>query len=104
MSSPESFKNLVSSLDSLKQLTEHIRHLTQLENLLLPLLSKDIRPYIRLANLRDRCLVIEADSSVWATRVRHQIPEILEVVNHHSKFPPIESIRIIKRTKPATRM
>ena len=99
MSSPESFKSIVSNLGSLKQSIEHIERLTELEKLLLPLLPEDIRPHINLANLRDRCLVIEASSSAWATRIRYEISGILKATNRCPNFPPIESVRVIKRTE-----
>ena len=62
----------------LQQLWEKNLHLQQSNQTLPNILPKPLAQHCRVVNLREQTVVIYADSAVWATRLRYQIPTILQ--------------------------
>lgn len=49
---------------------------------------------MRVANFRDGCLVLQADTQAWATELRFRSPEILAALANGEVEESIQSIRI----------
>jgi len=58
-------------------------------------ISADLSQHTRVANFRDRCLVIEIDNATWATRLRYLIPDL---INTLLKYPTLKSLKHIEWT------
>lgn len=62
----------------LRDLVTHASRLKQIGLQLDACLPADVRPYYRLADLRDGVMILNAASPVWAARLRYLGPSILE--------------------------
>lgn len=51
-------------------------------------------PHCRVANLRGKVLVLQADSSAWATRLRYEGPAILDHLRRHG-WPALTEAKIL---------
>jgi len=83
---------------TLAPLLRHARRLREVERDVLGTLDRALRPHCRVANVRDDTLVLDADSPVWASRLRYQTAELLE------RLPCREALgirRVRVRVRPA---
>ena len=61
-------------------------------------LDLEIQNHFQLSNIENGVATIVTDSSSWATRLRYNIPKILEVMNNQLKLVSIKTVRIkVKR-------
>ncbi len=60
---------------------KHARHLERLNRVLGEHLDPMLAQHCQLANIRADTAVLQADSPVWAAKLRYQIPAILELLN-----------------------
>lgn len=96
-SSPEKIGLIVSKIDRLKQLTDVARQLGHLDRLFQSCLPPNLRAFVRVAAVRDGCLILQAENSAIATDLRYRTPELLEKVDGIQAFSGVRSIRIRKR-------
>lgn len=62
-------------------------------------LPPGLQKHFELANVNKDIAVLLADSPAWATRLRYNIPAILDTFNNKLKINPVKTIRI-KVKKP----
>lgn len=77
----------------LQPLIQKIQRIQQLNQSLSEVLSSDFKRHCRVASLEGACLILQVDNGAWATRLRYETPELLQVLKTHSDFVNIESIR-----------
>lgn len=63
---------------SLLSLIEKINYLNGVNEVLQTIVDKPLILHCRVANIRQGAVIIEADSSAWATLLRYQLPCILQ--------------------------
>lgn len=97
MKSPQSFRRIVTRSADLKQLTDRAAELGALDEKLRNCLPPELAPRVHVANVRDDCLVLQADGAAWATRVRYKTPEILAQLRALPEFAHVRSVRVRKR-------
>lgn len=76
---PVHFPAVIKASDdkTLSPMLRHAHELLRVEAIIRGLLPQNLRSRFRVANLRGRRLVLTADSPVWATRLRCQLPDML---------------------------
>ena len=57
-------------------------------------LDLDIQNHFQLSNIEKDVVTIVADSSSYATRLRYNIPIILDVINNQLNLESIKTVRI----------
>ena len=94
MSTPLSVFDIVARFSQLKQLTERANRLRDLNQSLMSCVPPSLAPHVRLATVRDGCLVLQAEGSTWAAQLRFKTPEILEKLQAHPEFRDVRSVRV----------
>lgn len=79
---------------SLQRSLEHSRRLKQLDYGIRSLLPADLANHCQTANLRNNSVIMQADSTVWATRLRYQVPELLKQLRCHDALKGLKTIRV----------
>ncbi|CAN5214667.1 hypothetical protein BH10PSE19_BH10PSE19_22510 [soil metagenome] len=79
----------------LEPIFQQLQQINTLDALLQSFLDAELRPYCRVANLRDGCLVIQAENSAWATRLRYALPQLLQQFRTEGNLPALRSIKCI---------
>jgi hypothetical protein len=69
---------LTAPTGRLGAIASHARRLAELDALVRLCLGDELAAHCRLADLRSGRLVLAADTSAWATRLRYHTPEIRE--------------------------
>lgn len=103
MSSPQVVSAIVTRFERLKQLTDRVARLRELEALLQKHLPSPLSQHVTLAALRDGCLVIQADGAAWSAELRYKGPEILAHLRSDPEFAGIRSIRVRNIKKVSAR-
>jgi len=74
----------------------HIFHklsiLNTVENQIYPYIPGDLRDFCRLANFENNILIFAVKNSLWATKLKFSIPEILENIRTKACLPGVASI------------
>ncbi len=71
----------------------------QLDQKLKEILDPACRLHFELANIREDIIVLLVDTSAWATRLRYNIPAILDICHKQPELDSIKTVRI-KVRKP----
>jgi hypothetical protein len=79
---------------ALQHSLEHSLRLKQLDYAIKALLPEELASHCRIANLRKNRVVMQADSTAWATRLRYQTPEILKQLQEYNALQGIKSIQV----------
>jgi hypothetical protein len=74
------------------------KKLQQLSRLIQNMLDPELGSHCQVLNLRDKTLILATDATVWATRLRYQIPTLLHALHQHDSLKEIGNIQI--RVKP----
>jgi len=92
--SPQPVHKLLSgsSGNDLNGLICHARRLERLSALVRGYLGTPLGDHCRAANLREGGLLLHADSSAWANRLRYELPALLEFLRQQGQ-PELASIR-----------
>ena len=91
MKLPPTVSLIVARFDRLKQLRDQADRLRELNDRLQTHVSAPLSSHIRLATIRDGCMVIHADSSSWAAQLRYKTPELLATLADDPEFEPIRT-------------
>lgn len=87
--------SLVSTESSpLQTLVKKAQRIQQLGQKLETRLDPSLQGNFTLANINEGVATILADSSAWATRLRYQIPVILDVLNNQLGQHHVSTVRI----------
>lgn len=100
MSTPLSVFDIVSRFSQLKQLTDKANRLRELNASLISCVPASLARHVRLATVRDGCLVLQAEGATWAAQLRFKTPEILEKLKAHPEFSEVRSVRVRNVTEP----
>ena len=98
MELPPKVSHIVTRFGRLKQLKDETDRLRELDARLKCHVQEPLSGHMKLATIRDGCLVIHTDSPAWAARLRFKTPEILTSLADDGEFPPIRSVRIRSMT------
>lgn len=104
MSTPRSVFDIVSRFSQLKQLTDRANRLKDLNESLLSCVPAPLVEHVRLATIRDGCLVLHAEGSAWAAQLRFKTPEILEKLQAHPEFGTVRSVRVRNVVEPRPKL
>jgi len=77
----------------------HARQLARLQNAVQRALPEPLNKHCQVINIHQQCLILSADSPVWAARLRYLIPELSTRLNQKDS-PNLQKILI--KTRPAT--
>ena len=104
MSTPRSVFDIVSRFSQLKQLTDRAYRLRDLNQSLMACVPLALVEHVRLATIRDGCLILQAEGSVWAAQLRFKTPEILEKLQAHPEFGGVRSVRVRNVVEPRPKL
>jgi hypothetical protein len=80
------------------RINQHSQTIKRLDNLSKASLPTPLNQHCHVANLRDKTLVIHAESNLWATRLRLLAPELLRRWQGDSSIPLIDQVLV--RVRP----
>ncbi len=96
MSSPRPISSHIGkTVGHLANLGKQCRLLQQIDHQLGQLLPPTMAVHIQVANFREGCLVLQADSSAWQARLRFQVPQLQQQL---ADCPGLGSLQTIKTT------
>ena len=101
MSSPTKLDAIVTHNLALRKLFRHAAEHHGASLRIKSLLAEPVRSHIQLAVIRDGTLVLTADSSAWAAKMRYQVPDLHRKMAETSEFSEIQTIRV-KVTKSSS--
>lgn len=85
-----SINNPTALLGAIKNKAAQLSHLN---SLLHAQLETSLTQCCRVANFRENILIIEINSSAWATRLRYLIPELLQKLRREKEFHRLQEIK-----------
>ena len=83
---------LANSSGILCHLSYHSQTLKQVEKLFHESLPFPLNRHCHIANLREQTLVVNTDSSLWATRLRYITPELKQRWRQNGLMPIINQV------------
>lgn len=87
------YPSIINPTALLSAIKNKAAQLSHLNNLLHAQLETLLTQYCRVANFRENILIIEVDSSVWATRLRYIVPELLQKLRREKEFHRLQEIK-----------
>jgi hypothetical protein len=96
MNTPRPLNSLLNGTgnDTLERLMQRGKQLLQLERRILECLDIEAAGHCRLLNLREGELILGVDSQAWASRLRYQIPALLECTRRLDGLAALQSIQL----------
>ncbi|NVJ60794.1 MAG: DUF721 domain-containing protein [Gammaproteobacteria bacterium] len=92
---PKNIDNLsVNAEGSLKYIFDNLSKIRQLDHIVKEKLHTNLGQHCRVINFRDNIIVIAAESSSWATRLKFESSELLSNLRSDG-FPSLVSIKIV---------
>ncbi len=91
---------LNSDNSDLKSLVKKAQAIHDLGQKLQSLVEPALKSRFTLANINNGVATLITDSSAWATRLRYNIPAILDILNNELKLKTVKTIRI--KVKPSS--
>lgn len=103
MSKPKAVTELLIEQDShpLAKAIHRGKKLQQLSRLIQTFLDPELAGHCHVLNLRGTSLLLATDATVWATRLRYQIPMLLQALQQHASLKELKDIQI--RVIPSNR-
>ncbi len=83
-----------SETEAVEHIIRHGKRLRRFNNLLQTLLPSELKAHCQLANIKGNTAVLHVSSTVWATRIRYQIPNIINKLQDDAKGRQITNIEI----------
>lgn len=102
MSKPRAIFELLTNQfpGEFEQTIQRSKQLLQVSHRLQSRLDTELASHCQLLNLRDGMAIIACDSTAWATRMRYQIPTLLEALRQLSGLENLRDIQL--RVQPVT--
>lgn len=94
MKQPTRVGTIVAADSTLSALLRRARELSSLETLVRSWLPPALAPHVRVAALREGTLVLAVDSAAWATRLRYEIPRLVECAQANDATRAVTQVRI----------
>jgi len=88
------FNQLISSNKQLNKLYTHARDICTLNEKLHNYLAPSLGSHCTVANYSADTLIVNADSSAWASKLRNRIPDILAYARHECGLSKLITVRI----------
>lgn len=88
------FNELLSSNEQLNILYTHAKVISALTEKLQKHLSPSLSSHCTVGNYTDETLILFAETSAWATKLRYCSPEILNYTKRECGLPRLKSVRI----------
>ncbi len=88
------FNQLISSNKQLNKLYTHARDICALNEKLHNYLAPSLSSHCNVANYSADTLIVNADTSAWASKLRNRIPDILDYARHECGLSKLISVRI----------
>lgn len=85
----------------MERLIQRGSQLLRVDKLVRSLLGSAFGEHCRVANIKGNCLLLHVDSTVWATRIRYQLPELLRNMQQTEQLKQISEIQL--RVQPQER-
>lgn len=79
---------------SLSTLYKKAKSIKEIDGKLKKLLDQSLKDKFELANINNNSAILLVCSSAWATRLRYNIPAILDALNNQLNFTAVKTIRI----------
>jgi hypothetical protein len=83
---------------SIAELCQKANLIQRVDQKLKKCLDPSLHDHFELANIKTDSVVILVNSSTWATRLRYNIPAILDALNNQLNFTTIKTVRIKVKT------
>lgn len=96
MNKSKTFNELVSSsgMESVERIIRHGKQLRRMDRLLQRVLPSELQPHCQVANIKGQTLILAVGSTVWATRIRYQIPRLINKLQKEEFGRVITDIQI----------
>lgn len=96
MSKPRPITDLLASQtsDPVVRAIQRGKKLQQLSRWVQSTLDPDLAGHCHVLNLRGSTLILATDATVWATRLRYQIPTLLQILREQGSLKEISDIQI----------
>lgn len=101
MKSPPEVALIVTRSGHLKQLADRAAQFGALDRVLRTAVGEPLAGHVRLAAVRDGCVVVQAESSAWASRLRFAAPAVLRALGAEPGFENVRSLRVRTRMDAA---
>lgn len=88
------FNQLVSSNEQLNNLYTHAKNISALNKKLHSHLAPSLSGHYSVANYSAETLIVNADTSAWAYKLRNCIPDILDYARHECGLSKLITVRI----------
>ena len=88
------FNQLISSNEQLNKLYTHAKGICALNEKLHNYLAPSLSSHCTVANYSADTLVVNADTSAWASKLRNRIPDTLDYARHECGLSKLISVRI----------
>jgi hypothetical protein len=88
------FSELVDSSEQLNNLYTHAKGIYALNEKLQKHLDPCLRGHCTVANYSDETLIVNAETSAWASKLRNRIPDILAYARHECGLSKLITVRI----------
>lgn len=83
---------------AIAELCKKAHSLQEINQKLKKCLDPSLHDHFELANIKTDVAILLVSSSTWATRLRYNIPAILNALNNQLNFPSVKTVRIKVRT------
>ena len=94
MKTPTRIGTLVAADPVLQRLLARARALQQLDEVVKTWLPEKLAEKVKVAVVRDGVLVLCAESPVWATRLRYEVPTVLEKASQHPELSHLKAVEV----------
>lgn len=96
MNKARTFTELTSSaaMGGVEHILKRSQRLKQLDSLLGKVLDAELCKHCRVANIRERTLILHVSSTAWMTRLRYQLPRLLEELRQESSLTQLQEIQL----------
>jgi hypothetical protein len=92
---PQSISGLSDKAEgSLRLILDNLSRIKQLDKIVKAKLNKKLHVHCRVVNYRDNRLILAADSSSWATRLKFETPHLLSKLREDG-FPHLAGIDVM---------
>jgi len=88
------FSQLINSNKQLNKLYTHAKDICTLNEKLHNYLDPSLSSHCTVANYSADTLIVNADTSAWASKLRNRIPDILDYARHECGLSKLISVRI----------
>ncbi|MCZ6802447.1 MAG: DUF721 domain-containing protein [Proteobacteria bacterium] len=92
---PHSIRTLLQNQNSpIADICKKAHSIQEIDHKLKNLLDPSLKNHFELANIKTDIVILLVSSPAWATRLRYNIPAILNALNNQLNFTSVKTIRI----------